>query len=184
MKTEILNKAKKVRLLGIDVDGVMTDGSIIYSVGATGRSPIQETKRFYVRDGAGIYFARRAGIIIAFITVRGSKLLKRRAEELEVTELHQDTNRKWNCIQSLIQKYKLKKEEVGYIGDDVVDVPVLKRVGFPVAVGDAVEEVKKVSLYVTLNPGGRGAVREVVELILKAKGEWEEVLKKYYQEIE
>ncbi len=177
MDKDILEKAKKVRLLATDVDGVMTDGSIVYGEN-------EEIKKFFVRDGAGIFLAQKAGIIIAFITVRESKILERRAEELEVSELHQGVKRKWDCIETLLKKYHLNKEEVGYIGDDVVDVPVLKRVGFPVAVEDAVEEVKEEAAYLTRTRGGRGAVREVIEVILKAKGIWEETLKKYYQEID
>ena len=177
VQKEIQEKAKKVRLLGIDIDGVMTDGSILYSES-------EEVKNFYVRDGAGIFFAKRAGIIIAFITVRESKILERRAEELEVAELHMGIKRKWNCLEMLLKKYDLTKEEAGFVGDDVVDVPVLRRVGFPVAVGDAMEEAKKEAVYVTQTNGGRGAVREVVELILKAKGEWKKTLDQYYQEIE
>jgi 3-deoxy-D-manno-octulosonate 8-phosphate phosphatase (KDO 8-P phosphatase) len=177
MDKEILDRAKKVRLLGIDVDGVMTDGSIMYSES-------EELKNFYVRDGAGIYFANRVGLIIAIITVRESKILVKRAAELEVTELHMGIKRKWDCMESLLEKYNLKKEEIGFIGDDLVDIPVLKRVGFPVAVGDAVDETKEESIYVTQTKGGRGAVREVIEIILKAKGTWEKALKEYYEEID
>lgn len=171
-------KSQQIKLLVVDVDGVLTDGAIVYG------GDDLEIKNFFVRDGQGIALARRARIEVAFVTVRQSKSLSRRAKDLGVVEVHQGMRKKKETVQGIAERYGFKPEEVAYIGDDLVDLPVMKWVGFPVAVADAVEEVKEVAIYVTKAPGGRGVVREVVELILKAKGVWENLLKSYYEELQ
>ncbi len=151
---------KNIKLIAMDVDGVLTDGSIIY-----GAEDI-EIKIFYVKDGQGITLARRARIEVAFITTRISDALLKRAKDLGVIEVHQGIQDKLACIKKIMSRYNLTQEEVMYIGDDIVDIPVMEFVGFPVAVVDAVDEVKKIAKYVTKKPGGRGAVREIVEMVL------------------
>ena len=150
-----------IKLIAMDVDGVLTDGSIIYGAGDL------EIKVFYVKDGQGITLARRAKIEIAFITSRVSDALIKRAKDLGVIEVHQGVKDKWECLKKIIKRYNITPKEVAYIGDDIIDIPVMKKVGFPVAVADAVEEVKNIAKYITKTPGGRGAVREVIEMILK-----------------
>lgn len=170
--------ARKVKLIAIDVDGVLTDGGIVY-----GEDDL-EIKKFCVKDGQAIAFARRAGIEVAFVTYRESKCVKRRAKDLGVTEIHQGVTRKRECVERIARKYGAKPEEVAYIGDDLVDVPAMKWVGLACAVADAAQEVKDVADYVAKTPGGKGAVREIVDSILKARGVWKQVLDDYYSELE
>lgn len=152
----------------LDVDGVLTDGSIILDDRGN------EIKAFHVRDGHGITMLIKAGIPVALVTGRRSEVVERRARELGITDVFQKSYDKTLAFRELMDKYSLAASEVAYIGDDVVDIPVLKEVGFPVAVADAEEEVKAFALYVTKREGGRGAVREFCDFILKAKGRWED----------
>ena len=156
----------------MDVDGVLTDGSIIYGTGDF------EIKVFCVKDGQGISLARRARIEIAFITARISDALVKRAKDLGIIEVHQGVDDKWLCMQKILQRYQLKSEEVLYIGDDIVDIPLMINIGYPVAVADAVDEVKEIAKYVTNTPGGKGAVREVINLVLKAQGKYNNIIRK------
>jgi 3-deoxy-D-manno-octulosonate 8-phosphate phosphatase (KDO 8-P phosphatase) len=163
---------ENIRLIALDVDGVLTDGSIIYG------PEDFEVKIFSVKDGQGITLARRGRIEVAFITARVSDALIKRAKDLGVIEVHQGIEDKWSCLQKIMNRYQLTKEEVMYVGDDVVDIPVLKNVGFPVAVADAIDEVKEIAKYVTRLPGGRGAVREVINEVLKAQGKYTALIEK------
>ncbi len=163
---------KNIKLIAMDVDGVLTDGSIIYG------TEDLEIKVFCVKDGQGISLARRARIEIAFITARISDALVKRAKDLGIIEVHQGVDDKWPCIQKIMQRYKLKSEEVLYIGDDIVDIPVMIKIGYPVAVADAVDEVKEIARYVTNASGGKGAVREVINLVLKAQGTYNNIIRK------
>ncbi|MGO9611938.1 MAG: 3-deoxy-manno-octulosonate-8-phosphatase KdsC [Dissulfurispiraceae bacterium] len=167
------NIARNIRLLVLDVDGVLTDGSIILD------NEGNEFKAFHVRDGHGLKMLSRTGIQIALITGRHSKVVERRAHELGITEVYQKCFNKIVAYEQLLEKFKVTDSEVAYIGDDIVDLPVLKKVGLPVAVADAVDETKDVAQFITRNRGGRGAVREVCDLILRAKGKWKELLDEY-----
>ena len=157
----IQSKAKKIKLLLLDVDGVMTDGTIILDKQGN------ETKAFHVRDGLGIKLAQKAGIIIGIITGRSSEVVNVRARELDIREVHQGAREKIAVYDLLVSKYGLRDEEVAYIGDDIVDVSIFKRVGFAAAVADADPSVKPHVDMITKTEGGRGAVREVINLILK-----------------
>lgn len=170
---ELTEAARKVRLLILDVDGVLTDGSIILD------NEGNEFKAFHVRDGHGIKMLGSAGITIAIITGRYSQVVERRAAELGIAEVYQRCYVKTDAFEKILEKHGLRNEEVAYVGDDVVDIPVLRRVGLAVAVGDADEETKAHAMYITRQGGGRGAVREVCELLLRARGLWESVLKGY-----
>lgn len=170
---EVLERAKEVRLLLLDVDGVLTDGSIILD----GRGG--EWKVFYVRDGTGIKMLMASGIEVAILTGRTSEVVRRRAEELTIHRVYQGVRDKTVPYEELKAELGLGDHQVCFIGDDVVDVPLLRRVGLPVAVADASEEAKAAALYVTRNPGGRGAVREVCELILKAQGKWRQLVESF-----
>lgn len=163
-RARALLAARAVKLLILDVDGVMTDGGIILD-GAGG-----EFKTFNVRDGHGIKMLREAGVGVAIITGRVSGAVERRAAELSIADIYQKCFDKLVPYEELKRKYSLSDSEAAYVGDDVVDVPLLLRVGLPVAVADAEESVKGFCLYVTTKNGGRGAVREVCDLILEARG--------------
>jgi 3-deoxy-D-manno-octulosonate 8-phosphate phosphatase (KDO 8-P phosphatase) len=157
-------KAKKIRLLLLDVDGVMTDGRIILdNVG-------NELKAFHVRDGHGIKLAQKAGIVIGIITGRKSKVVDIRARELGIQVVFQGAHEKIVVYDALIAKYGLRDDEVAYIGDDVVDVDIFNRVGIAVAVADSDPAVKPYVDMVTRTAGGRGSVREVINFILKSQG--------------
>ncbi|HHL39019.1 MAG TPA: HAD-IIIA family hydrolase [Deltaproteobacteria bacterium] len=166
-------KVRAVRLLVLDVDGVLTDGSIIYDDAGL------ETKAFNVKDGHGIKLLRRAGLEAAVITARTSRVVELRAADLSIEMLFQGATDKRAAFAELLERTGLSAAETAYVGDDVVDLPVLSRAGFSVAVADAVAEVKERVHYVTSLPGGRGAVREVCELILKTQGRWKTLMSRY-----
>ncbi|MEW6410272.1 MAG: HAD-IIIA family hydrolase [Nitrospirota bacterium] len=170
---KIKEKAKKIKLLILDVDGVMTDGGIILDNNGN------EFKRFHVRDGHGIKMAQRVGIIIAFLTGRESNVVSRRASELGVTDIFQGRKEKIISYRELLNRYNLKDEEVAFIGDDVIDIPIMRCAGLSIAVSDAEEDVIKIADWVTKRAGGRGAVREAIEFILKSQGKWKELMEKY-----
>ena len=159
-----------IRALVMDVDGVLTDGGIYH--GSKG----VELKRFHVQDGMGITLAIRAGIVPILITVRESEAVRRRAKDLKIEEVHQGVVRKWDCLEGVLKRRSVAAEETAYIGDDLVDLPVMCRVGFPIAVANASEEVKREAKWVTTRRGGEGAVREAVEMILEHDGKWEEIV--------
>lgn len=164
------DKIKAIKVLALDVDGVLTDGKIIFD------SQGNETKNFDVQDGFGIVFFRKAGFKTAIITARASKVVTIRANDLNIDKIYQDAYPKINAYRELLRDLKVKDKEVCFIGDDLPDLPVLKRVGFAVGVANAVPEVKKAAHYITKRRGGKGAVREVIELILKAQGKWKATL--------
>lgn len=171
--SSIQQKLKNVKMVVIDVDGVLTDGSITYT------SAGEEIKTFDVQDGTGIKFARRLGLIIVFLTGRNSPIVQERAKELLVEEVHQKIWDKKEVYAQLLKKYDLKDEEVCCIGDDILDLGLMRRAGLAVAVPNAVAEVKQVAHLVTERPGGRGAVREVLDQILRAQGKWAELVSQY-----
>ena len=172
--TETLRvKAGRVRLLVLDVDGVLTDGRIIMD--HEGR----EIKAFDVRDGHGIKLLRGAGIEVAMLTGRNSPVVQKRADDLGITWVRQGVTDKVAAYEEIARSVGIGNEEACFVGDDVVDIPLLKRVGVPVVVADGEPEAKQFALYVTTAPGGRGAVREVCDLVLRAQGLWEEIIRRY-----
>ncbi len=171
---KVAGRLRQVKLLLLDVDGVLTDGGIVYDDKGV------ETKAFNVRDGHGIKLLKRGGVECGIITSRSSKALIRRCEDLGIELIWQGALKKAKAFEEVLDKTKLGAEDVAFVGDDLVDLPVLAKVGFSVAVADAVEDVRKRVDYVTDADGGRGAVREVCELILKVKGQWEKVTKDYF----
>lgn len=162
-----------ITLLLLDVDGVLTDGTIIYSDSG------EEIKAFNVRDGHGLKLLMRAGLEVALLTARESKVLLHRARDLGITTVYQKAIDKLAAYRAIIDERKIEDRNVCFVGDDIIDIPVLRRVGFSAAVADAVPEVKEVVDYVTGQAGGKGAVREVCELLLKAQNKWEQVTEKY-----
>ena len=163
-KTTIRSKARKIKLLLIDVDGVLTDGRIILD------NQGNELKAFHVRDGHGIKMAQQVGIIVGIITGRKSEVVNIRAQELGIQEVHQGSHEKIAVYDSILSKYGLRDDAVAYMGDDVVDLDIFKRTGFAVAVADADPAVMPYVDMVTKTAGGRGAVRELINLILKHQG--------------
>ena len=160
-------RAARIKLFLCDVDGVLTDGSIF--IGGE-----REFKRFNIRDGLGLVLARRAGLKVGWVSARPSLATKMRADELKIDFLIQQNDRtgKTGAIEELLAREKIKWDEVCFVGDDIVDLGPLKPAGFSVAVGDAIEEVKAAADFVTEANGGRGAIREIIEMILKAQGKW------------
>lgn len=166
--------AKDIKLLILDVDGVLTDGSIILD------NQGNEFKAFHVRDGHGIKMLQKAGIRVAIITGRHSKVVERRARELGITDVFQKCRNKKVAYAGLLKQHALKDREVAYVGDDIIDAPIMAVVGLPVAVADADAETKNYALVITKNQGGRGAVREITDFILKAKGLWQGMVNGYF----
>lgn len=160
----------------MDVDGVLTDGRIYLQSHSDGSAT--ELKAFHAHDGAALKMARAVGLRTGIITGRESAATTRRAGELGMDFVYQDRTVKVAAYEEIVRKARVREEEVAYIADDLPDLPVLARVGLRVAVANAVPEVKKAAHYVTANAGGDGAVREVVELILKAQGKWKEAVRK------
>ncbi|MQF67063.1 3-deoxy-D-manno-octulosonate 8-phosphate phosphatase [SAR202 cluster bacterium AD-802-F09_MRT_200m] len=158
-------------MLILDVDGVLTDGGI-FLIGQD-----TEAKRFDVQDGMGINLARAAGLTVAIISSRSSDVVQRRAKELKIDEVIQGMPNKLEGLETLLGKYSVAAPQAAYIGDDLQDIPVMKRVGLPIAVQNAVQTVKDISLYVTGASGGHGAVREAVEWLLELRSEKDAVYK-------
>ncbi len=171
----LLERARKIRLLIMDVDGVLTDGRIIQD------SYGHELKVFDVKDGHGIVMAHRAKLRTALISGRQSETITRRAQELGIEIVYQNIWNKLEVYEKVLAQTHCTHEEVAYIGDDLVDIPLLRRVGLAVAVADAVDEVKASAHLITQRAGGQGAVREVIEYILRAQGAWDALLARYTQ---
>ncbi len=163
-----------IKFMIFDADGVLTDGRIYFNDRG------EELKVFSVKDGSGVTYWHRAGFKSAIISGRNSRVIEHRARELGIEDVHQGAQYKLGVYENVIEKHKLEDKDVCYIGDDLIDLPVLKRVGFSVAVKDSPEEVLSVVDYVTDAPGGGGAVREVVEKVLKSQGKWESIILKRY----
>jgi len=166
-------KAVKIKLLLLDVDGVLTDGRIIYD------SKGRDAKFFDVHDGMGVYALYKCGIRTVLITAKGSKAIKPRARDMRVAEVFEDISPKTAVLDKILKKYQVKIDEICFVGDDLVDLCLMKRVGFPIAVFNACPEIKQAASYITLREGGRGAVREVAELILKSQNKWDGLVKLY-----
>lgn len=166
MKLE--QRLQKIRLILSDVDGVLTDGGIIYDNQGV------ESKKFHVRDGLGIKLWTKSGHQFGILTARSSHIVQLRAAELEIPIVRQGFTDKWAAAEQILADGNFKAEEVCHIGDDLPDLKVMERVGLAVAVADAAAEIRAAAHYITRLPGGQGAVRELVELILKSQKRWDE----------
>ncbi len=173
LRNDAAEKAKKVRLFLVDVDGVLTDGGIVYDGGG------REIKRFHVRDGHGIKMLQRAGVEVGIITGRTSEVVAFRARELGVTLVRQGTWDKVSAWREILAEKGFLPEETAYVGDDIVDVPLMRQVGFAAAVADAESYVLAAADFVSARPGGQGAVREIIEFVLRSRGAWEKIASKY-----
>jgi len=169
------DKLRKIRLIIFDVDGILTDGRIVFGSGGL------EIKFFDVRDGHGIKIAKRVGLEVAFVTGRISEIVPQRAEDLGITIVHQKVWDKKKVLAEILEQQKLSPDQILVMGDDVVDIPLFRRVGVGVTVPEAPAEVRREATYITRHSGGRGAAREVVEMTLKAQGLWDKVMARYYE---
>lgn len=170
---EVWQRAGLIKLVILDVDGVLTDGRLYFDKAG------EAFKVFHVRDGHGIKMLQSAGIEVAFLSGRRSDAAYHRARELGVNRFHEGLRDKTPILEQIQAALNLASEEVATVGDELVDLPLFQRVGLAVAVADAVPEVKQAAHWVTINPGGQGAVREVCDLILKAQGRWEALLARW-----
>ena len=171
---ELKDKAVRVKVVILDIDGVLTDGRII--LGDYG----DELKFFDVQDGLGLVLLRQAGLKTVIISAKKSRINHRRAKEMKIIKIYQNAHDKLKVYEKVLKKFKVAPEEVCFIGDDLLDIPVLSRVGLAVAVSNAVQEAKEKAHYVTQNKGGRGAVREVADFVLKAQNKWDQVTQRYF----
>lgn len=166
-------KASRVRLFLVDVDGVLSDGGIVYD--GDGR----ESKRFHVRDGHGIKLLQRAGVEVGILSGRSSEAVSVRARELGISLVRQGAFDKVAVWEEILNARGVPPEETAFVGDDIVDLPLLRKVGFAAAVADAEEYVASAADYVSSRPGGQGAVREIIEFVLRSSGAWETVCAGY-----
>ncbi len=172
----LLERARNVRLILFDVDGVFTDGTLLYS------SNKEEYKAFNTLDGFGITLLHEAGVATGLITARKSPMVQRRAEELKMTHIYQGVRPKTGAFREILEKTGYRPFEIAYMGDDWLDLPLLSKVGLAVAPANGADEVKEMVHFITPRHGGHGAVRDVCTLILTAKGLLERLLKKYQQQ--
>ena len=173
--------AERIRLVVLDVDGVMTDGGLY--IGATGNGASAEFKRFDVQDGIGVKMLKQAGIHVAIVSGRVSEATELRAAELGVADVFQDDSaRKVPILRLLLAAREVTWPEVALLGDDLADLPALRRVGLPATVANGTAEVRSAAAWRSSRPGGRGAVREFAEALLRARGEWDELVEEYCRE--
>jgi YrbI family 3-deoxy-D-manno-octulosonate 8-phosphate phosphatase len=170
---KVPQRCQAIELLLSDVDGVFTDGRVIYDNQGI------ETKQFHIRDGLGVKLWHRAGGRFGLVTGRSSHVVKLRAVELNIEIVRQGADDKLAVVKQIVAELGLKPEQVGYLGDDLPDLPVVQYVGLGVAVADASPELRQAAHYVTTVPGGFGAVRETIELILKSQRRWDDIVQRY-----
>ncbi len=170
MTHEVRERAAKIRLLLFDVDGVLTDGKILLHPDGT------ESKQFDIKDGTGLVWAQRAGLKVGVLSARSSPATAHRAAQLGIAIVHQGVASKLRAYEDILHAHGLADADVAYMGDDVLDLPVIARAGLTAAPCDAVEDVRSRVHYVGRAPGGAGAARELVELVLKAQDRWERLL--------
>ena len=169
-KINLKNRIKKIKVLALDVDGVMTDGKIIFD------SEGKETKNFDVQDGFALVLLKKAGFKTAIITARSSNVVSLRARDLNVDKTYQDAYPKVIAYEQMLKDFNVTDSDVCFMGDDLPDRQIIKRAGLGVAVANAAADVKRSAHYITKHCGGDGAIREVIELILKGQGKWKKIL--------
>lgn len=173
---KLAKRAKKIQVVLMDVDGTLTDGSVTLSSQTDGAA--LEIKTFDAHDGQGLTLAVTAGLRTGVVTGRSSPALRRRCKELDIEFVYEKQGHKIAAYEDILRKTGVQESEVAFLGDDLPDLTIMHRVGFAVAVGNATPEVKRAAHYTTKAMGGKGAARELVEVILKSKGIWEEMIEK------
>jgi 3-deoxy-D-manno-octulosonate 8-phosphate phosphatase (KDO 8-P phosphatase) len=173
MPTSLHSKAARIRLFLFDVDGVLTDGTVVMHGDGS------ESKGFHIRDGAAIVWAQRAGIPVGLLSARSSGATSHRAAQLAIRLVEQGVKSKLKTYERIARDAKVADEHIAYMGDDLLDLPVLGRVGLSAAPADAALEVRERAHWVSAHPGGRGAVREFIEMVLRAQRRWDEVVRQY-----
>ena len=169
--------AKRIRIVGLDVDGVLTDGGLY--LGDAAGTPV-ELKRYHIEDGLGVRFLRSAGLKVVLVTGRVSESVRQRAAELSIDDVSQDAQgRKLPAFRKMLDKFGFDASEAAFVGDDLPDLSILRLVALPVAVGNAVPEVRAACKVTLTRRGGDGAVREFTEMLLRARGEWDELGEEY-----
>ncbi len=174
MENKAILKAEQVRLIISDVDGVLTDGRLYYQPGVSGHM-----KAFHVRDGMGVQLAREAGLEVALISAKPSSILMQRAKELHIHYCLEGVADKLNAADQMRRELELTWKQVAMIGDDLLDLPLLRTCGFSATVSDAVREIRESVDYVSFLPGGSGAFRDIVEFILRASNRWDDLIARY-----
>ena len=177
MPNDLTTRAAKIKLLLMDVDGVWTDGRLHYAPGPDGQ--MQETKAFDSQDGIGLRWVSWNGVKTGIISGRDSPATEMRARQLECSHIYQGHIEKIPILEEILAKEAIAADQVAYVGDDLTDAVIMRRVGLAIATANARDEVKRIAHYVTQRSGGNGAVREVVEILLKAQGTWPAILAKY-----
>jgi len=172
MRNHLVHRFKRIKMVLFDVDGVLASPQVIWA-GQIGGRRLYEIKQFCVHDGAATWAAKAAGLIQIVISGRDSPALRKRLERMRVDGVFVDKLNKLLVLERLKRKYRVREEEIAYVGDDFLDLPIMDRVGLTIAVRDATPEVKRVARYVTKKKGGEGAVGEVLRLILQAQGKWQ-----------
>lgn len=172
---EVHRRSAKIRMVLLDVDGVLTDGKLYLG------NNQEELRAFFVRDGLAIRMGQSAGLTFGIVSGRDSTLVTRRARELKIDQIHQGIQAKGECFDRIAAESGLSGEQICFVGDDLIDVPALRRAGLAVCPADGCEETRKFAHYICKNRGGHGAVREVVDLILRASGRWETVMQRFLE---
>lgn len=170
---QLEERIKKIKLLILDIDGILTDGRIIYD------NRGNELKFFDVQDGFGIVLLKRIGIDTIIMTAKKSRVVTRRARDFNVKHIYQNCFDKLATFQDILKKFRVSSDEICFVGDDLIDIPVMKRVGLAASVPNAVDETKEAAHYITKRTGGRGAVREICDLIIKTQDKWQDVMGRY-----
>jgi len=171
----LIYKAQKIKAVILDIDGVLTDATFAYG------DHIGEVKSFNVKDGHGIKLLRRAGLIVGLISGRSSEANRKRAKELQLDFIYENQKNKLEAFYQILKEYKLEDTQCLYMGDDLIDIPVMREAAIGIAVADAVKETKNMADIITENKGGHGAVREMAEWLLKAQEKWESVIARYFK---
>ena len=181
MRSRLIDRAARdIKLVGIDVDGVLTDGGL-YLGDVDGKRV--EMKRYHIEDGLAIHFLKQAGIRVAVVTGRVSDSVRLRCMELQIEDVEQDAQaRKLPAFTRILERHGLQSRDAAFLGDDFPDLGILRIVGLPVAVGNAVPEIRQVAKLQLVRHGGHGAVREFAEILLKARGQWDAIVEKYVSE--
>jgi 3-deoxy-D-manno-octulosonate 8-phosphate phosphatase (KDO 8-P phosphatase) len=169
----LIERAARVRLILLDADGVLTDGRLYWAPGG------HDGRAFHTRDGLGIRLGQRAGLRFGVISGRECRVVAERGRELSVSEIHQGESDKVGRLREILARLELAAEVVCFVGDDLPDVPVMRQVGLAIAPADAAPEVRSIAHWITERPGGHGAVRDAIELVLRASGKWEQSIEGY-----